>query len=145
MLSLLRIRVKYIERHCCLLFWTYLFLPVLTFISAVFLLLKGSLDYETVKKESPIIFQEMEFFKNSSSYSTSYSNILPGLLRTLIVVEEQSKCENIQAFIREEVFNITVNCSITTNTTEKTNNIIKITKKNNKYRIDLETRGDNSF
>ena len=145
MLSLLRIRVKYIERHGCLLFWTYLFLPVLTFISAVFLLLKGSLEYETVKKESPIIFQEMEFFKNSSKYSNSYLNILPGLLRTLIVVEDQNKCKEIQTFLREEVYNITFNCSITTNTTEKTNNIIKITKKNNKYRIDLETRGENTY
>ena len=60
----------------------------------------------------------MEFFKNSSN---SYRNILPGLLKTLIVVEDQSKCDDIQTFLQREVYNTTYNCSITTNTTEKTN------------------------
>ena len=48
MLSLIKIRVKYIIRNPCLLFWTYLFLPIIiTIVAIVTISKKKKLDMKT--------------------------------------------------------------------------------------------------
>ena len=53
MLSLISIRVKYLIRHPCLLFWSYLFIPSLILLIAIFSILDGKDRLEFEKKMPP--------------------------------------------------------------------------------------------
>ena len=139
MIPLLRIRLKYLKRHCCLLFWTYIFIPSLVFATAIISFLIGKETINKYEKTKPIIYEELEFNKiDNFNFISNY------LEYSLFVVEDETKCSEIQKLISKETnqFVENVNCSISEkNVTSQTSNIIKIKKVDDKYRANLEVRG----
>ena len=147
MISLLRIRITYIKRHPCLLFWTYLFLPIIIFLFGLIRLLDIKLDFKYVEFQPAIanISEELLFFQNDNI--NSYSALRESLPYTIFVVDEENKCPEIQKFISDNTNEYVkeINCSTYEYITIKTKNVIKIKKeKNDRYRIYLDLR-DTSF
>ena len=146
MISLLRIRIKYIQRHSCLLFWTYLFLPGLIFLIGAIRLLSGreSFQYVDYQPANNSISKELIFFQEDKV--NPYFNLINYLKTTVFIVDEESKCPDIVDFINTNTNgNIpNINCTYyDKNTTTQTRNIIKIQKdKNNKYKINLNSRSN---
>ena len=139
MIPLLRIRLKYLMRHSCLLFWTYFFIPSLILSTAIILILNGKDKYNKYEKNKPIIYEELEF-----NNTDSFNLISHYLDYSLFVVEDETKCSHIQKLISQETNQLVekINCSMSErNVTSKTSNIIKIKKVNDKYRVNLEVRG----
>ena len=151
MLSLIRIRIKYLIRNPCLLFWTYLFIPGII----LFVILKGGItkySKETImmqSKNSPIksgedyFFNEINSKNNNNMVKRSYNSIKNFLYKTSILVNDENDCSTIQNFIQEET-DIKVNCSFYENNfTNQTTHIIKFEKNkknNNYYNIYLKER-----
>ena len=140
MMSLIKIRIKYIIRHPCLLFWTYLFLPIIILIAAIISIPEK--EKPILKYFRPIIFQEQQiFFKEKGE--DEYSNLKEQLNFTGFLVPEQKYCDEINSlFIEYDMCQI--KCPICTNKESNfdnsTKNIIKISKKNGKYNIYLTSR-----
>ena len=147
MLSLINIRIKYLIRNPCLLFWTYLFLPGII----LFIIIKGGFNKETKQnyiiqlKNSPIESGEDYFFnqidsKNNRTIKRNYNSIKNYLYKTSILVNDEIDCIKIQNIIEEEI-NMKINCSYYENNfTSQTTHIIKFEKKNNNYKIILNER-----
>ena len=150
MISLLRIRLKYIQRHGCLLCWTYLFLPGLIFLIGLIRLLYGRayiqyVDYQPAQKN---ISGEFLFFKNDNF--NMYSNLKEYLKRTVFIVNEENKCSDIVDFFKTNTNIENINCTnYDKNTTKQTKNIIKIQKdKTNRYKVylnSIDTFGLNNY
>ena len=64
MLSLIKIRIKYVIRHPCLLFWTYIFLPILTLIGAIYAIKekKGNEPFDFLETFDPLLFSGQQIF-----------------------------------------------------------------------------------
>ena len=141
MLSLIRIRIKYLIRHPCLLFWSYLFLPLLILIIAIFKLKDGPNQYELQITEEPYsIKKEYTFFQKQ----ISYFNLYKYWRSTVFVVNKEEDCTKIQNFFNESLGVKNINCSLLeSNVTIKTENIIKIKRENEKYRVYLTSREKN--
>ena len=145
MLPLLSIRIKYLIRNPCLLFWTYLFIPGVIFLLVLNVMSGDSkYDYYLKPKENPISSGENYFFNeiddNNNIIKRNYDSLKYFLNTTSILVNDQKDCTNIQKFINEEM-DIIVNCSYYENNfTNATTHIIKFENKNNKYKIYLKER-----
>ena len=137
MLSLLRIRVKYVIRNRCLLFWTYLFLPIIIFILGVsFLAYKNPL--------TPNKYQSVALLKNKTFFveNECYSSIKENLPETAFLVPDKANCAAIQNVLKDHnLCNSTVcsQCSDKESDFDnKTSNIIKIEKEDKKYKVELK-------
>ena len=141
MLSLLKIRVKYIIRKPCLLFWTYLFLPIIILIAAIIVISKKK--EKTLKSFNSYVFnQKRKFFDEINEYS----NIKDGLSGTTFVVDNEKYCDTIIPLLND--YGITEDkCPLCTgresNVNNYTANIIKLEKKKGKYNVEMTTRNIN--
>ena len=143
MLSLIKIRVKYIIRNPCLLFWTYLFLPIIiTIVAIVTISKKKKLDMKTF--ESVILPGDpKKFFEQKKE--DEYQNIKPYLSFTCFLVEDAKYCDTIKPLLNEydiaEVDSLSPLCTDKeSNFNNYTLNIINIKKKKGKYNVDLTSR-----
>ena len=143
MLSLIKIRVKYIIRNPCLLFWTYLFLPIIiTIVAIVTISKKKKLDMKTF--ESVILPGDpKKFFEQKKE--DEYQNIKPYLSFTCFLVEDAKYCDTIKPLLNEydiaEVDSLSPLCTDKeSNFNNYTLNIINIKKKKGKYTVDLTSR-----
>ena len=139
MLSLIKIRVKYIIRKPCLLFWTYLFLPIIILIAAIVVISKK--EEKTLKSFNPFIFNKRRKFFDDNGQE--YADIKDGLSGTTFLVDNENYCNTIidlltQYGIYED------ECPLCTgresNINNHTINIIKLEKKNGKYKVELTSR-----
>ena len=145
MLSLIAIRSKYIYRHPCLLFWSYMFLPGLIFLLA-FSILKmnsNSKPFPIQPKVEPYLSGEEYFFTeefNNTLISRNYSLLKEYLPNMTIITNDESSCKDIIQFVEEET-TFTINCSFyKKNFTNETSHIIKMEKIEGKYKISLIQR-----
>ena len=145
MLPLLSIRIKYLIRNPCLLFWTYLFIPGVIFLLVLSVMSGNSKDdYNLKLKDNPIKSGENYFFNeiddNNNIIKRNYNSLRYFLNTTSILVNNQKYCTNIQKFIKEEMA-IIINCSYyENNITNTTTHILKFEIKDNKYKIYLKER-----
>ena len=139
MLSLIKIRIKYIIRKPCLLFWTYLFLPIIITISAVVLLVEKNRESTLRKFNSLSIDKTYKFFNDSNPYS---SDFITNMTYTSFLVEDKKDC----IAIKETLAKFNINETYTPLCVEKesefnnyTQNIIKLEKKKRKiyYRFNF--------
>ena len=144
MLSLIKIRIKYIIRKPCLLFWTYLFLPIIITISAVVLLVEKSRESSppTLRKFNSLSIDKTYKFFNDSINPYS-SDFITNMTYTSFLVEDKKDCNVIKETLDE--FNIkeknTPLCvEKESEFNNYTQNIIKLEKKKGKYTIDLTSR-----
>ena len=149
MISLIKIRIKYLIRNPNVLFWTYLFLPGLIFI-IVFTQRTNKAEKSSFlmqPKQSPINLGEDYFLYEltktkanvTNKIKRSYSSIKKYLKETSILVNDMSDCTFIQKFIKSES-GVNVNCSSIDNFSNNTIYIIKFEKNRNKYTINLNER-----
>ena len=141
MLSLIKIRIKYIIRKPCLLFWTYLFIPIIILIAAV-ITIKNKKNQTLKSFQSAILDEQRIFFKENEEYS----NIKEYLYFTGFLVDNENDCEKINSVLEE--YNLCEDkCPICTekeNTFDNyTLNIIEINKKKGKYNVELTSRFTN--
>ena len=143
MLSLIKIRVKYIIRNPCLLFWTYLFLPIIiTIVAIVTISKKKKLDMKTF--ESVILPGDpKKFFEQKKE--DEYQNIKPYLPFTCFLVDDAKYCDTIKPLLNEydiaEVDSLSPLCTDKeSNFNNYTLNIINIKKKKGEYTVDLTSR-----
>ena len=149
MLALLNIRIKYILRHPCLLFFSYLFLPAIIIIASIFLLIdkKGA---EKVAKNYPLVFDYDFSFNTDEDKPYEYYKNLNLYWNNTIFISESLDCNEIIGFIDKKINNKdnnnypvnSIKCKKNNNNlTEDEVNVIYIKKgKNKKYRIDLSLR-----
>ena len=137
MLALIRIRVKYIIRHPCLLFWSYLFLPIVIIIAAIVIITKK--DSYSLKTSNSVSLIKSEFFQEAQGYP----NIKRDFNFTGFLVDNKADCDKITKVL-EDFDLCTYQCPKCTDTESNfdnyTLNIIKIEKKNGKYDIELTSR-----
>ena len=138
MLSLIKIRVKYIIRNPCLLFWTYLFLPIIITIAAVIIISRKE-PYK-LKSFKSLILNETKVLFNEEE---KYPNISEKLNYTGFLVDDQKDCEKILSLLNE--FNLcNPNCPLCADKENSFNNytlnIIQIEKKKNKYNVEVISR-----
>ena len=141
MISLIQIRLAYLKRHPCLLFWGYLFLPLIILLFAIYKLNSDKTEYVYQEKRNPDpIDQEFLFFDEGNSYFRLYRY----WASTVFIVDQIENCDKIRKYFREELYYNNINCSsFESNYTEKTENIIKIQKEGKKYRVYLTTKEKN--
>ena len=141
MKSLIKIRSKYLFRHPCLLFWSYLFLPGIFFLISTYLLRTRELKLPPKHlKNEPLMVGEDYLFNQMDQNikkERTYDSIKIFLENTSIIINDESYCQNIVDFI-DEVTNIKVNCSFYKSTfPNETTHVLKIEKIDNKYKIFL--------
>ena len=139
MLSLIKIRVKYVIRKPCLLFWTYLFLPIFITIGGL-IAISNKEPLELKRYNAQILEGTKQFFNTTGD---TYGNIKSKLRYTGFLVNEQKDCSMIENVLNE--FNLcSPNCSKCEEEESKFNNytfnIIKIEKDDKKYTVDLTSR-----
>ncbi len=137
MFSLISIRVKYLIRHPCLLFWSYLFLPLVIIAFGIYSVLNKEQNIYFKAREKPYNISELQFFNITYEKLNKYWN------STLFIVDKKEDCEKIeQFFINENILKSNIiSCSnFTQNISNETENIIKIEKDDKKYRIYLTSR-----
>ena len=133
MLSLLKIRVKYIIRNPCLLFWTYLCLPIIiAIVGAAMFAAKDEIELETY--ESRTIAEKKIFLGNMSQYE----HIFPYLQYTGFLVPKQADCDIINSIVEPFQSNKPKCSDKESSFNEKINNIIKIEENGGKYKVDLD-------
>ena len=143
MLSLIKIRVKYIIRNPCLLFWSYLFIPILILIASIFII-SDKKKYD-IKSFESVTLDTLKFFEENQSYL----NIKNELNYTGFLVDDKGYCNVINRTLKD--FNLCMNdlCPICTKRESDfnnyTENIIKIEKDDGKYDIELTSRQTNIF
>ena len=77
MLSLIRIRVKYLIRNPCLLFWSYIFLPLIIFIVGIYMIVDRKNDNKLERKRKAYVLETMNFLNNSNyKYLSRYGIVL---------------------------------------------------------------------
>ena len=144
MQSLINIRVKYLLRHPCLLFWSYIFLPLIFFLFSIYL----SKTDEPEKppkhfKNEPEQSGEDFFFNkiiNGSKTERTYESLKKFLPNTVVIINDDTYCDKIKNFFVNET-NINVNCSYYTKKfSNDTSHIINIEKKEDKFQISLIER-----
>jgi len=133
MLSLIRIRVKYVLRHPLLLFWTYLFIPLLILLFVLYKFIRGKINFNLLNTEkSYSIDKQYIFFKDAK-----YPNLNRYWDYTIFVADKNEDCQKIHNFFNYTFKNPNmINCTVIENNyTNKSENIIKIEKKSDKYRV----------
>ena len=141
MKSLIKIRSKYLFRHPCLLFWSYLFLPGIFFLISTYLLRTRELKLPPKHLKNEPLMAGEDYLFNQMDQDTkkerTYDSIKIFLENTSIIINDESYCQNIIDFI-DEVTNIKVNCSFYKSTfPNETTHVLKFEKIDNKYKIFL--------
>ena len=146
MLSLISIRSKYLYRHPCLLFWSYLFLPGIIFLFSmtVMRLGKGKAPPIPIQPKIEPYFSGEDYLfaelKNNTKIQRDYAFLKTFLTNITIIINDDRYCKDIVKFVKDET-NFTVNCSYyTKNFTNDTTHIIKMEKIEEKYKISLIER-----
>ena len=133
MISLIQIRAKYVMRHYCLLFWTYIFLPSIILLAAI-IQLSDREKYNKIPYQEHFETEEKTFFKDTYQ---ALGNIMSA---TVFVVENNNTCDTIIKYINEMTSAITYCTNNENNNLKGIYNIIKIKEKNDKYRIFLNLK-----
>ena len=137
MLPLIRIRLKYIQRNPCLLFWSYLLIPIGIFALAIYSIIdrKKIQKYDEIQ---PYEFTEKKIFNENYNYEnlSTYLNYSIFLVKGEDVEEVKNKLHkltklDIPCFEEEK------------NISDNTLNLIKLEKDNNKYTFFLASRANN--
>ena len=106
MLTLIKIRAKYLSRHTCGVFWSYLFIPIMVIINFIPYLFRprGTISFSEKMKNSTIILQNFKelFNKNFNLNPQNY----------LILTDEMNDCNIINKIVKEDFSsNQTFECS----------------------------------
>ena len=152
MLALLNIRIKYIIRHPCLLFFSYIFLPALIIALSIYLLIEKD-SIERKDKNAPALFNYNFNFNNDEDKSYKYYENLALYLNYSLFVSKNIDCQEIKNFVESKINNqnndtkpyYSINCTQNDNNlADESINIIYLEKiKNKKYKIDLTVRNTN--
>ena len=138
MLSLIRIRIKYIIRHPCLLFWSYLFLPIVILIIAL-VSLSDKKDLDLISYKSVSLKTPLDFFKEGEQYS----KLSPYLPYTGILIDDKNKCDKIDDILDDYHISFS-NCSNKeSDFDDLIVNIVQIEQKDGKYKVELTSRNTN--
>ena len=142
MLALISIRAKYLVRHPCLLFWSYLFLP--GFILFITMMRTKKIELPTKNPTYPPITAGEDLFfdklVNGTKTKRTYETLKFYLPNISIIINDDSYCKDIVDFTLKET-EIKVNCSLFTNNfTNDTIHVIKIEKIKDKFKIFLTER-----
>ena len=148
MLALLNIRIKYILRHPCLLFFSYIFLPAIIIIISIFLLIDKE-GAKKIDKNYPNVFNYNFNFTSDDTPLYDYYKELDFIWNKTIFISESFDCNEITEFIEKKINNMvnnypgySIRCKKNDkNLTDDEVNVIYMKKgKNKKYRIDLSLR-----
>ena len=144
MQSLINIRVKYLLRHPCLLFWSYIFLPLIFFLFSIYLFKTDEPEKPPKHfKNEPEQSGEDFFFNkiiNGTKTERTYESLKKFLPNTVVIINDDTYCDKIKNFFVNET-NINVNCSYYTKKfSNDTSHIINIEKKEDKFQISLIER-----
>lgn len=146
MLSLVKIRIKYIFRKPCLLFWTYILIPVIILIAAIVVI--NNKSPHTLEKYEKDVLQNYE----KDFLNINYDNLkkFQYLNFTSFIVDEEENCKSVEKVLKDNNLPIPKDydsfyiCNTTeSNISNLTFNIIKITKEDGKYKANLKCRGGN--
>ena len=144
MFSLVKIRIKFIIRHPCLLFWTYIIIPGLILAGAIALLLNKTKPTLQKYEKDTLIDSTKEFLENK------FENLLDlnYLTFTGFVVNNEDNCKKIEKVYIDNKIPIPNDypeykfcTTLEANLTNITLNVIKIIKENDKYTVSLKCRG----
>ena len=144
MFSLVKIRVKYIIRKPCLLFWTYILIPSIILIAAIFNL-KDKKEEDIKKYEKLALASDPKDFLNDN-----YKNLKDSkyLYFTSFIVDKEENCKAVNDVLEKNNISLDIldpEFSICNTTESKlsnlTLNIIKISKKKDKYKVTLKCKG----
>ena len=149
MLTLISIRSKYIYRHPCLLFWSYMFLPGIIFLLSLSIIRLGNTKRLPLQpKVEPFLSGEDYFFAeeiNNTKVERNYTALKSLMKNMTIIVNEEGRCNDVSKFIIEET-NFTVNCTYNPrNYSNDSIYLIKISKEDNKYKIRMSERDRGGF
>ena len=145
MLSLIQIRSRYLYRHPCLLFWSYMFLPGVVFLlSMVSLKVNDESSWLQLQPKREASFSDEDYFFaeeiNNTKVERNYTVVKEMLENMTIIINEEGRCNDIIQFVEGET-NITVNCTYDPrNYTNDTIYILKMEKTDNKYKIRMSER-----
>ena len=142
MLPLINIRTKYLIRHPCLLFWSYLFIPLLISVIIVLNLIFGASTNLTFEPKQPPLTIDTISFKADSPLDEfkDLNYYWPG---TLLVADKQIDCAKINQTFYELTSN-SLNCSHSERDSNNlTFNIFNLKKDKDKYKITLTSRDTN--
>ena len=128
MLALIKIRTKYLSQHACGVYWGYLFIPSMIFLSLINL---GGMPRE--KLEDGDIIRGYKLNQNRALLNQSYTTISSD--NFAILVDEENDCN---IFRNQDYFNVILECGKEENKLNNQKNIIKIINKNGKYDIKLQ-------
>ena len=121
-----------------LLFWSYLFLPILILLIAIYQIMSGKANIMKQSKTEPYKIEDFVFNETSLFQYSLLSRYWPS---TLFVAEKEEDCSKIQTFFNISNIYPNINCSLSEKTaTNETENIIQIKKSGEKYRIYLTSR-----
>ena len=136
MLPLIKIRLTYLKRKKCVLFFSYLLIPIIIFISFIVYLLYN-------KRQKEIIFNEKKIFDYTydnllfNNINDEYNEIIPFLEETSLISKDEKIAKDFQSFLNKK-FNIDVEIYPDEKSLDKyCTNIIIINydKKKNSYRF----------
>ena len=142
MLALISIRVKYLVRHPCLLFWSYLFLPgSILFITRMrkkkIVVPFKNPNYPPIPAGEDLFFDQLV---DGARTKRSYETLKYYLPNISIIINDERYCSDIINYTLQET-NIKVNCSFYTNNfTNDTIHVVKIEKIEDKFKIFLTER-----
>ena len=138
MLSLINIRIKYVIRHPCLLFWTYLIIPIIILIIGSKYLSNNS-KIDSHEKVEAFQFQESKNFLGNNFYASLYKY----WDYTIFLVDKGLNKTKIEKILLDLTSENIICLDKEKEISNKTFNIIKITLKDNKFRIYLTSRNTN--
>ena len=138
MLSLISIRSKYLFRHPCLLFWTYLVIPILIIIITIISKLNEKEEIIPLDFKEPPLEIGIKSFKADDQYEfKDLEYYWPG---SLLVVDKQLDCSKVNQTFYELTSSI-LNCSYSERDANNlTFNIFHLKKDKDKYKISLTCR-----
>ena len=135
MISLIKIRSKYVLRHKCSFFFSYIFIPLLNFIFLFILLIESKFDYNSnyynyIKEMEPYYFPSYPLMGFNNIFKTLKSDYYD----INLLVDNEDDCNSLRNFILKESNN-----NLTCIYEEKDNKNISIVfkHKDNKYRFHL--------
>ena len=137
MFTLVKIRARYLSRHCCGVYCSYLFIPTMILLSLLNFkdINKTKLD-DGGKLDGIVIKKQFNLFENQDF--TNIKNY--GFL-----VDDRQECDTLKKFIQEKSGNIENFHCETDEDDLKDIDIVKIKNKNGKYDITIKTEKESYF
>ena len=147
MLSLVKIRIRFIIRKPCLLLWTYMVIPgIIIFAGINTILNKTKQNLETYDKDA-LEDSTRDFLGNKfqNLLNLEYLNL------TGFVVDKEENCKKIEKVFNDNKIPIPNDypeylfcTTLESNLTNLTVNVIKIIKENGRYKVSLKCKGGDS-